>query len=445
VNNKKDNNFLGELPLGKLLFKMSLPTTIGMLVSILYNVVDSIFIGHYIGSLGIAAITIIFPLSMIIMGISSTLGIGAASIISMKLGEKNIEYANKVFGNFISLIFIISFLSCIFSYIFIEPILKFLGSTNEILPFAKDYLSIIIFGAFFQIFSTSTNIIIRGEGFVKIPMISMIIGTVSNIILDYLFIVIFNLGISGSAFATVISQFLSFLFTFSYFLFKKSILEFKFINLKLNINIIKNILITGIPSFIRTLSMSIVGLIMNNSIKYYGNDITLASYGLLFQLMMIIILPALGILQGTQPIIGYNYGAKKNQRVKKILILSIKVSTLIITIIYFFVIIYPEILIKLFTNDLNLIENTKHISRIMLLAIPLIGFQFIASGFFQSIGKAKPAIITSLLRQFILLIPLILILPFFFGLDGLWYSYPIADLTSFFITFYLFKKEYDKL
>jgi Na+-driven multidrug efflux pump len=184
---------------------------------------------------------------------------------------------------------------------------------------------------------------------------------------------------------------------------------------------------------------------MNNSIKYYGNDITLASYGLLFQLMMIIILPALGILQGTQPIIGYNYGAKKNQRVKKILILSIKVSTLIITIIYFFVIIYPEILIKLFTNDLNLIENTKHISRIMLLAIPLIGFQFIASGFFQSIGKAKPAIITSLLRQFILLIPLILILPFFFGLDGLWYSYPIADLTSFFITFYLFKKEYDKL
>jgi len=442
---KKNNDFLWELSIGKLLLKMSLPATIGMLVMTLYNIVDSIFIGHYVGTLGLGAVIITFPLMMLIIALSMGFGIGASSIISLKFGEKNHDYANKVFGNFLFLIFFLGLFISIFCYIFIDKILIFFGSSIGILPYAKSYFSIIVFGIFFQMFSASTNNIIRSEGSAKTSMMIMISGAFLNIILDYIFIVYLNLGISGVAMATVISQIITFLLTISYFLFGKSILKIYLKNIIPDMKIVKNIIIIGFPSFARQSSMSIVGIVMNNSIKFYGSDLVMAGYGILFQLMMLLIMPVMGILQWTQPIVGYNYGAKKYLRIKEVLKLSIKSSTIIITTTYILIMYFPELFIRLFTSDIQLIEITKHIAKIMLFMMPVIAFQFIVGGFFQSIGKAKPALIVSLLRQFILLLPMILILPLFFGLDGLWYSYPIADFFSLFLVYYIFKKEYDKL
>lgn len=441
----KNNDFLGDLSIGKLLFKMSLPATIGMLVMTLYNVVDSIFIGHFVGSLGLAAVTIVFPFMMLIIALSVGFGMGASSIISLKFGEKNHDSANKTFGNFLFLIIFLTTIITSISYFFLEEILILFGSSQTILPYAKEYFSIILFGLFFQMFSAAINNIIRSEGSAKTAMFTMLIGAISNILLDYVFIVNFNMGITGAAIATVIAQGLSFIFSMYYFIFGNSILKITLKYLIPDLKLIKEILIIGFPSFTRQASMSLIGIVMNNSLKFYGGDLFIAAYGIIFRLMMILIMPAMGILQGTQPIIGYNYGAKKYLRVKETLKLSIKSSTIIISIAYVFIMLFPKIFITMFTTDPELIEITAHITRIMFITMPVIGFQFIAGGFFQSIGKPMPALTVSLLRQFILLLPLLLILPLIFGLDGVWYSYPISDILSLIVVTYIFKKEYNRL
>lgn len=443
MNNK--TRILGEMSIGKLLFKMSVPATIGMLVMALYNVVDAIFIGHFIGSVGLAAVSIVFPIMMIIIALSVGFGIGASSLISLEFGKKNIENANHIFNNFLFSITSISIIISIIFYFFIDEILIFLGSNTQIFPFAKEYFLIIIFGIFFQMFSASVNNIIRTEGAAKTAMITMIIGAVLNIILDYVFLVILNYGISGIALSTIIAQFFQFLFTLYYFVFSQSILKIKINYFLPKIIIIKQILSLGFPSFVRQSSMSIVGIIMNNLLKNYGGVLEIAAYGIIFRVLMMIIMPAMGIVQGVQPIIGFNYGAKKYIRVKETLKLSIKISSSIMLFTYLLVMIYPEIFIKIFSTDPKLIETTSSFIRIMFLLIPFIGFQFIAGGFFQSIGKAKPALIISLFRQIIMLIPLLIILPLIFGIMGIWYAYPISDFISLILTYYLFNKEYNKL
>jgi len=443
MNNK--TRILGEMSIGKLLFKMSVPATIGMLVMALYNVVDAIFIGHFIGSVGLAAVSIVFPIMMIIIALSVGFGIGASSLISLEFGKKNIENANHIFNNFLFSITSISIIISIIFYFFIDEILIFLGSNTQIFPFAKEYFLIIIFGIFFQMFSASVNNIIRTEGAAKTAMITMIIGAVLNIILDYVFLVILNYGISGIALSTIIAQFFQFLFTLYYFVFSKSTLKIKINYFLPKIIIIKQILSLGFPSFVRQSSMSIVGIIMNNLLKNYGGVLEIAAYGIIFRVLMMIIMPAMGIVQGVQPIIGFNYGAKKYIRVKETLKLSIKISSSIMLFTYLLVMIYPEIFIKIFSTDPKLIETTSSFIRIMFLLIPFIGFQFIAGGFFQSIGKAKPALIISLFRQIIMLIPLLIILPLIFGIMGIWYAYPISDFISLILTYYLFNKEYNKL
>lgn len=441
----KKTKFLGELSIGKLLFKMSLPATIGMLVMTLYNVIDSIFVGQFIGVNGLTAITIVFPIMMLIISISMGIGIGTSSIISLNLGEKNYKNANKYFGNFIFLIFSIGLILTLFSYFFIDDILILFGSSSAVLPLAKAYFSIIILGIFFQMFIASSNNIIRAEGAAKTAMTTMLIGAILNIILDYVFVVIIPLGISGIALSTVVAQFFSFSFSLYYFIFKSDIFTFSIKNIIPDFKKIKKILSFGFPSFARQSSMSLIAMIMNNSLKFYGGDIAIAAYGIIFRLMMILIMPAMGILQGTQAIIGFNYGAKKYLRVKEVLKLSIKSSTIIIFSVYIFIMLFPRIFITLFTTDEHLIKITIEFTRIMFITLPVIGFQFIAGGFFQSIGKPMSALIVSLLRQFILLLPLILILPLIFGLNGVWYAYPISDIISFIIVFFIFKKDYNLL
>lgn len=441
----KDKEFFGKDSIGKLLFKMSLPATIGMLVMTLYNVVDSIFIGKYVGSLGLAGVTISFPVVMLIIAIAVGFGIGASSIISRKFGEKNEEDAHKVFGNFMSVVFILSILITVLGLLFIDQILIFLGSTPTILPYAKDYFKIILFGLFFQMFTASLNNIIRSQGNAKTAMFAMIIGAVINIILDYVFIVIYGYGVKGAAYATIISQFVSCLFSLRFFFTNRSFLKLSFNNLIINKLVVSEIFKIGLPSFARQSSMSVVGVIMNISLSFYGGDIAIASYGIVYRLMMILVMPSMGILQGSMPIIGFNYGAKKISRVKDTLILAIKSSTVIIIACYLFIMVFPDFFVKLFTDEKDLIFFTVSALKIMFFALPIVGFQFVAGGFYQAIGDAKSALILSLLRQFIVIIPLILILPLFFGIVGIWYAYPIADIFSGIITFFVLRKDFVKL
>ncbi len=436
---------LEEMSIGKLLIKMSLPATIGMLIMTLYNVVDAIFIGHIIGSLGLAAVSVVFPIMMVIIAISLGFGIGASSLISLNLGKKKFLKANSIFNNFLLLVILLGVVLSLCSYLFINKLLILVGSSEKIFSLSKIYFSIIIIGIPFQMISASLNNIIRAEGSAKVAMSTMIIGAVLNIILDYTFLVILHLGISGIAYATIIAQFFQFLFTVFYFFSKFSVLKINLKLMKLKLNLIKQISKLGLPSFIRQSSLSLVGIIMNNLLTHYGSVLDIAAYGILFRVSMIIIMPAAGILQGTQPIIGYNYGAKKFKRVKDVLKLSIKSSTLIMFSVAVCVMFFPEIFVRIFTNDEKLIGITSHIIRIVFIFISFIGFQFVVSGFFQSIGKAKPAIFLSLLRRVFVLIPLILILPIFFGINGIWYSYPISDAMTLTVSGILFYKEYKKL
>lgn len=294
-------------------------------------------------------------------------------------------------------------------------------------------------------FSASSNNIIRTQGNAKTAMFIMLIGAIFNILFDYILMVIFKFGMAGSAYATVISQFLSFLLSFYYFTYGKSTLKINLKQIIPDAKIIKKIISIGFASFTRQSSMSLIGIVMNNSLKIYGGDLAIAAYGISFKLMMLLIMPAMGIVQGTQPIIGYNFGAKKYNRVKETLKVAIISSTSIILIMYFIIMFSPEIFIKLFTSDTKLIDITINIVRIMFILMPFIGFQFIVGGFFQSIEKAKSALIVSLLRQFIFLLPLLLILPLILGLNGVWWSYPISDFLSLIVTIIIFKNEYKKL
>jgi len=441
----KNNDFLGKEKISKLLLKMSLPATIGMLVMTLYNIVDSIFIGNWVGSLGLAGVVIIFPFMLLSIAIAQFLGIGAASIISISFGEKNNEKAQKTFGNVMFLVFILGFLIILLGNIFSDQIIYFLGASETIFPYAKDYFSILIFGLGFQLVVAAGNNIIRSQGAAKTAMTVMLIGAGLNLILDPIFIIYLNMGMKGAAWATVISQILSFIFSIHYFFTKKSILKFKLKNFNLEYKIIKSIFIIGIPSFIRQASMSLVAIIVNNSLIFYGTDIAVAAYGIIFRLMMLLIMPGIGILQGSQPIIGYNYGAEKYQRVKETLLLSFKSSTIIITSIFIIIFTFSKTFISLFTSQLELLTYTESIIKIIIIFLPLLGFQLISAGYFQSIGKPKEALLISLLRQVFILIPLILILPLFFNLKGIWFAFPIADLLTTIIIFIIIKREIKKL
>lgn len=437
-----DKSFLGKEPINKLLFKLSMPAVIGMLIMTLYNVVDAIFIGKYVGSLGLAGVAIVFPFFLFVIAVAQGLGIGASSIISRKFGEDNTKYAQQTFGNFISLIILFSVISTILGLIFSDKILFLLGSTQTILPYAKPYFQIIIFGLFFQIFTAASNNVIRAQGDAKIAMSVMMIGGILNLILDFLFIVVLNLGISGAAYATVIANMFSFSFSIYYFISKKSLISFSLEYLYLKTKIVSEMISIGASSFARQSSMGLLGVIMNNSLKFYGGDLTIAVYGIIFRIFMILMMPAMGILQGSLPIIGYNYGAKKFKRVKETLILSIKSSTLVISTFYLLIMVFPIFFVGLFTNESELLGQTITALKIVILCFPLIAFQTVAGGYFQAIGKKRLALVLSLLRQVFLLIPLVLLLPNIFGLLGIWISFPISDLIATMMTIFILKKEF---
>lgn len=445
------SNPLGTDDISKLIIRFAVPSVISMLVNALYNIVDQIFIGRGVGYLGNAATNVAFPLITISMAIALMSGNGTASMFSLKLGSKENETAQKTVGTGIVFMFISSIVILILGLTFFKQLLYLFGATETVMPYAIDYTRIIILGLPFLIMSTGLNSIIRSDGSPRYSMYSMLVGAALNVVLDPIFIFKFNMGVQGAAIATVISQFVSFAFSLRY-LFK-----FKSVNLyrelfKIDGDILRTILMLGASSFITQMAISIVQITMNNSIRYfgalsiYGSDIPLSAIGIVMKVNMIVISIILGIGIGSQPIWGYNYGAQNYERVKQTYKLSVFSATAVSFIGFIIFQVFTKQIVGIFGSESQLYNGFAiKAFRIFLSAIFVVGFQITSSIYFQAIGKPLKSALLSLSRQVLLLAPLVIIMPYVFGINGILYAGPMADIISAIITFGFVAKEMKNL
>ena len=418
----------------KLLLKFSIPAIIGLLVNALYNIVDSIFVGRGVGDLALAGVTVTLPIITIFMAFIMLIGMGATSLISIRLGEKKAEEAETIVANSLVLFLILGVTLTIAGLIFLEPLLIFFGASEDVLPYAMDYLRIILLGSTFLAIGTGMNNFIRAEGNPRIAMNTMLIGTITNIILDYFFIFPLNMGIKGAALATILAYFVTSSWVIYHFISRRSRVQIRKKNFKLDWKIVQSIAIIGFPSFVLQIAGSIQQTIFNRSLALYGGDLSLAVIGIIMSITTFLIMPAMGINQGAQPIIGYNYGAKRYDRVRDVLKLSLLAATGIVTLGFIVSKIWPQQLIGLFNQNAELIELGVHAMTISFMFIPLIGVQMISSGYFQAVGKPRQATILGLSRQVFIFIPILLVLPRKFGLEGIWWSAPLSDIGAFILT-----------
>jgi len=427
----KQSQQLGQENITKLIIRFSLPAIIGMMVNALYNVVDRIFVGNGVGSLAIAGITVVFPLMLVMLASTMLIGIGASTLISIRLGQQKEQEAQTIMGNAVVLMILLSSVITIAGLIFIEPIMTALGASELVLPYATGYGRIILLGTPFLMIGLGMNNFIRAEGNPRIAMLTMIIGALTNIALDALFIFGFGWGIEGAAIATVISKGVSATWVLYYFLSGNSALKLVFRNIKLEWNVVISILALGAAPFSMQLAASVLSMVLNKSLNSFGGDLALSGMGVVSSIATLFLMPIFGINQGLQPIIGYNYGAKKFDRVKDALTKGMIVATTFSVFGYIIISLFPSQLVSLFNRaDAELINFGARALRIYMFCMPVIGFQAVGAIYFQAVGKPKHAAFLSLSRQVLILIPLIIILPRFFGLDGIFYAGPIADLSS---------------
>jgi putative MATE family efflux protein len=425
---------LGEEKISKLLLKFSIPAITGMLVNALYNVVDRIFVGQGVGKEAIAGITIGFPLMIVIMAFGMLIGIGATSLISIRLGEQNKPEAEGIVGNALTLLVGISVVISILGLVYLKPLLISFGASVKILPFARDYLRIILFGSVFQGIGFGMNNFIRAEGNPKMAMYTMLIGAITNTVLDPVFIYTFKMGIKGAAWATIISMAISAAWVLYYYLSGQSTLRLHWLNLKPVPALIGKILAIGSAPFAMQLAAGGITLVLNRLLVKYGGDIAVSGMGIVNSVMMLIMMPVFGINQGAQPIIGYNYGARQFDRVRKALMLAIAAATVVTTTGFIFVQLFPRLIIRLFNREQDLVTLGAGALRTFLIFLPIIGFQIVGANYFQAIGKPKQAMILSLSRQVLVLLPALLLLSNLFGLQGVFMAGPLADLISSLIT-----------
>ena len=421
---------LGEEKIGKLLRKFSIPAIIGMLVNGLYNIVDRIFVGQGVGSLALSGTAISFPFTLAIMAFGMLIGIGATSVISIRLGQQKNEEAEQIVGNAFVLLLAISLTITLLGYVFMDSLLFLFGASGEVFPYAKEYLTVLLAGAVFQTIGFGMNNFIRAEGNPKIAMYSMILGAVLNTILNPIFIFGLHLGVRGSALATVISQFVTAVWVLSYFLGNRALLKIRLRNLKLSWVLVKPILAIGVSPFSMQLVGSVVTILLNKTLVSYGGDLSVAAMGVINSITMLIFMPVFGIGQGAQPILGYNYGARRYDRVKHTLKLSMIASTGVMVLGFLLVELFPVAIMTLFSKDTELISIGSNGLRIFLVMLPIIGFQVMTVNYFQATGKPRKSLFLSMSRQLIFLVPMILILPKFWGLTGVWLAGPVADLAS---------------
>jgi putative MATE family efflux protein len=431
--------------IGSLLFKLSLPAFLGMLVMSLYNVIDTIFVSYYVGPLGIAGLSIVFPLQMFSMGIGQMTGMGGASQISRLIGARNFSKAEHVLGNAISITVIISVVISVIGLINIDFWLRLMGSSETILPYARDYLSIIIIGFAFGTLCMSMVALLNAEGNIRISMIGMFISAVMNTILCAVFVVAMGMGVKGSALATVLAQITTLGYFLIYRLEGKSSLKIRAKNLLINWGIVKDILAIGVSSLARTLAGSLSAIVLNRALILFGGDIAVSTFGIINRIIMFAMMPGLVVGQGLQPILGFNYGARNYDRALR----AIKIAMIAATSfsIFAFLVLYfaPHAIIRIFTADAEIISLGQYAAKHIFLAIYLVGFLMVGSTIFQAIGKATQSFITALARPALFQIPLVFILPTFWHLDGVWLAFPMTDFLTGVLTLTLLVPQLKKL
>lgn len=446
---KEDSTNIKDLEfesIPKLMWKYFLPSFAGVVINSLYNIVDRIFIGQGVGAHALSGLSSIFPIMVIMMAFGMMVGMGAGVRISLNLGKKDFSRAEKVLGNAFVLMIIVSVLITIIGFAISDRMLSFFGVEAKTYQYAKEYLDIILMGAIFNVVGYSLNNLIRSEGSARIAMISMIISAVLNIILDYILIMQMNLGVQGAAYATVISQVVLCIWVIAHFRSNRSVIQLHLKNLKLKGEIIWYIITIGFAPFSMQLASSAVFGMFNLQLIKYGNDLAVGALGIIMSIAMLMVMAIMAINMAVQPIIGFNFGAKIYPRVKQTLVIAIVAATIISIVGFICGELFPRQIISLFNNDsAELMSIGVEGLKIFLLALPLVGFQIIMGNYYQSIGKAGLATFLSLLRQVIVLIPLLFILPNYFGLRGVWMASPISDTVSAIIAMIFAIREFRKI
>ena len=419
-------------PVHSLLFKYALPAIIAMTASSLYNIVDSIYIGHGCGALALGALTVAKPFMDICAAFGSLVGVGASSLLAIYLGEKDYDRANRVLGNVIVLNIILSAIVMVVGLIWLDPILLAFGASEDTLLYAREYMEIILYGNILTHIYFGLNAMLRSAGHPRFSMTATIVAVVVNIILDPIFIFGLDMGVRGAALATVISQAVAVVWQFTKFMDKNELVRFHRGIWRLNRHITLRALAIGMSPFLYNIAHCFVVIIINNQLKHFGGDMAIASYGVINRLTFVFAMIVMGLNQGMQPIAGYNYGAKQIDRVLKSFYITCAYATGVMGIVFVLGECFPELVTKMFTHDEVLIAQTIKPMRIICSTMLIIGFQMVTGNLFTSIGKAGKAIFLSLTRQVIYLIPLTLLLPMAFTepLDGVWWAIPVSDTLS---------------
>lgn len=432
TDNKKATLELGTKPVGRLLAQYAMPAIVAMVASSLYNMVDSIFIGQGVGAMAISGLAITFPFMNLSGAIGAGIGVGASTYLSVKLGQRDYATAQKILGNSIVLKIITGILFGALCLIFLDPILYFFGATENTIPYAREYMIVILLGNVFTHLYFGMNALLRAASKPRHAMYATIFTVVLNTALDPLFIYTFDMGIQGAAIATIISQTTALTWQIWLFSNPNELLHFKRGIYRLDGRIIRNILAIGISPFSMNACACVVVIFINTALVKYGGDLAVGAYGISNRIIFLFFMVVMGINQGMQPIAGYNYGALQFDRMLKVLNYSMFYATIIMIVGWLIGELAPYPCVRLFTTDNELIDITIHGIRINMLVFPLIGSQAVITNFFQSIGKAKISIFLSLSRQMIFLLPLLIALPPIMGVDGVWAALPISDTISFF-------------
>ncbi len=438
---KNASENLGTEPISQLLIKQAVPASIGILVMSLNILVDTIFVGNWIGSTAIAAINVVLPVSFFIAALGMAIGVGGSSIISRALGAGNKSKALKTFGNQLTLTFLLTITFAVFGLYFVDTLIPAFGGKGNIFDPAKIYYEIILYGVPILGFVMMGNNVIRAEGKPKFAMYAMLIPSIGNLVLDYIFINVLDLGMAGAAWATTGSYIASFLFILWYFLSKNSELKINGSHFKFEKTIVSEIGSLGFVTLARQAAVSVTFLLVNNALFNYGGETSVTAYAIVGRMSMFALFPVFGITQGFIPIAGYNHGAQQYDRVKAVIFTAIKYATLLGTLVFIGLMIFPEIITRSFTQDAAVIRETPTAMRWAFSAVPVLALQLIGAAYFQAIGKALPALLLTLTRQIIFFIPLMYILPKFYGELGIWMSFPIADVLATIVTAYFLYRE----
>ena len=421
---------LGTKPVGRLLSQYALPAIIAMTASSLYNMVDSIFIGQGVGALAISGLAVTFPFMNLSAAFGAGVGVGSSSYLSVKLGQKDYSTAQRILGNNVTLNIIIGLIFSVVSLVFLDPILFFFGASEQTLPYAREYMVVILIGNIITHLYFGMNAVLRAASKPRQAMYTTIFTVVLNSCLDPLFIYTFDLGIRGAAYATILSQAVALVWQVRLFSDKGELLHLRKGIYRLDNKIVKNILGIGISPFAMNATACLVAIFVNQRLLEYGGDLAVGAYGIANRVAFIFVMINMGVNQGMQPIAGYNYGAQKYDRLLRVLTLAMIAGTCVTTTGFIVAEFMPELCVGLFTSDVELKQLSVHGIRIMMAAMPIVGYQMVVTNFFQSIGKAKISIFLSLSRQLLFLVPLLAVMPLFFGISGVWVAMPLSDTVS---------------